>query len=63
MFFPTKLWASLLERTVPSMSVAAMVGLVVVNFVPRLQRSEQEQLVRQVAVLLIPMILMPFLGA
>ena len=45
------------------MSVAALVGLVVVNFIPKLQRSEREQLVRQVAVMLIPMVLMPFLGA
>jgi mono/diheme cytochrome c family protein len=62
-FFNAGFWPSLLYRTVASMSVAALVGLVVVNFIPKLQRSEREQLVRQVAVLLIPMVLMPFLGA
>lgn len=62
-FFNAGFWPSLLYRTVASMSVAALVGLVVVNFIPKLQRSEREQLVRQVAAMLIPMILMPFLGA
>jgi hypothetical protein len=62
-FFNAGFWPSLLYRTVASMSVAALVGLVVVNFIPKLQRSEREQLVRQVAVLLIPMVFMPFLGA
>ncbi len=62
-FFNAGFWPSLLYRTVASMSVAALVGLVVVNFIPKLERSEREKLVRQVAVLLIPMVLMPFLGA
>lgn len=62
-FFNAGFWPSLLYRTVASMSIAALVGLVVVNSIQKLQRSEREQLVRQVSVLLIPMVLMPFLGA
>ena len=62
-FFNAGFWPSLLYRTVASMSVAALVGLVVVNLIPSLQRSQREQLVRQVAAMLIPMLLMPFLGA
>ena len=62
-FFNAGFWPSLLYRTVASMSIAALVGLVVVNCIPNLQRSQREQLVRQVARMLIPMVLMPFLGA
>ncbi len=62
-FFNAGFWPSLLYRTVASMSIAALVGLVVVNSIPGLERTERQQMIRQVVVLLIPMLLMPFLGA
>ncbi len=62
-FFNAGFWPSLLYRTVAAMSIAALVGLVVVNLIPNMTRQEREVLVRQVAVLLVPMVLMPFLGA
>ena len=61
-FFNAGFWPSLLYRTVASMSIAASVGLVVVNLIPGLQRSDREELVKQVATLLIPIALMPALG-
>lgn len=61
-FFNAGFWPSLLYRTVAAMSAASLVGLVVANFIPGLERAQREQLVRQVATLLIPMILMPLLG-
>lgn len=61
-FFNAGFWPSLLYRTVSAMSEASLVGLVVANFVPGLDRTQREQLVRQVATLLIPMMLMPLLG-
>ncbi len=61
-FFNAGFWPSLLYRTVASVAVAALIALVVVNAIPNLERSDREQLVGHVSVLLAPMLLMPFLG-
>lgn len=61
-FFNAGFWPSLWYRTVASMSIAALIGLVVVNLIRDLERPEREKLVRHVSALLTPMILMPLLG-
>lgn len=61
-FFNAGFWPSLGYRTVASLSIATLVGMVVVNTVPGWTRDQRQGLVREMAVLLTPMALMPLLG-
>ena len=60
--FNPSFWPSLLFRTVVSLSLAALVACVVVNMMPRLNRSERKGLINRAAHLMAPMVLMPLLG-
>ena len=62
-FFNPGFWPSLFYRTVAAITIAALVGLVVVNLMPGPTRQEREKLVREMSVLLVPMLAMPLLGA
>lgn len=61
-FFNPSFWPSLLYRTVAALTTAALIAMVVVNFLPKLERREREDLVHIAGRLLLPMVLMPVLG-
>lgn len=62
-FFNPSFYPSLLYRTVAALAIAALVALVVINSIDSLRREEKAVLIHQTAKLLVPMALMPFLGA
>lgn len=61
-FFNPGFLPSLIFRTITSLSIAALVAAVVVNLVPSWTRSDREEIIRHVAMLLLPMMAMPLLG-
>jgi hypothetical protein len=62
-FFNESFWPSLIFRTITSMTIAALAACVVANLVPELTRAERTELIFQSAHFLLPMLLMPVLGA
>jgi len=62
-FFNPSFWPSLLFRTVTSMTIASLIGCIVINALGDLQREERRHLINLAAKLLLPMVLMPFLAA
>jgi cytochrome d ubiquinol oxidase subunit I len=61
-FFNPGFWPSLFFRTLVATTLAALVGCVVVNTMRELDRDARRKLINRAAHLLIPMVLMPFLG-
>jgi hypothetical protein len=61
-FFNPSFWPSLLYRTFAAMSIASLVGCVVINAMRDLDRASRTQLINAAARLLWPIVLMPFLG-
>lgn len=61
-FFNPGFWPSLLYRTVASLTVAALVTMVVVNTFTDFSREQKTELINRAAWLLAPMALMPLLG-
>lgn len=61
-FFNPSFWPSLLFRTVVSLTLAALVACVVINFMTSLDHEARRSLINRAAHLLIPMVLMPLLG-
>lgn len=62
-FFNPSFWPSLFFRTVVCLTLASLVGCVVVNLIPDLDRDAQRSLINRAAHLMLPMLLMPVLGA
>jgi len=62
-FFNPGFWPSLLFRTVVCLTLAGLVGCVVVNTMSGLTREERQRLINRAAHLMTPMLLMPLLGA
>ncbi|HET6343961.1 MAG TPA: cytochrome BD quinol oxidase subunit I, partial [Myxococcota bacterium] len=60
-FFNASFWPSLLYRTIAAVSIAALVGVAVINGMD-LPRAARHRLVTRVAPLLLPMLVMPALG-
>lgn len=61
-FFNPSFWPSLFFRTVVCLTLASLVGCVVVNLIPDLDRAAQRSLINRAAHLMLPMLLMPLLG-
>ncbi len=61
-FFNPSFLPSLLFRTIAAMTIASLVGCVVINAVPELEKEARTQLINLAAWFLAPMILMPALG-
>lgn len=61
-FFNQSFWPSLVYRTLVSLSIAALVALLVVNLQGDLQRDERHRLERRLTSLLAPMVLMVPVG-
>jgi len=61
-FFNPSFWPTLLFRTIVSMTIAALVAILVVGMMPRLTREQRTQLINRAAHFLLPMVLMPILG-
>lgn len=62
-FFNPGFWPSLLFRTIVCMTLAALIGCVVVNVIPALSREQRQELIHKAAHLMMPMLAMPILGA
>lgn len=62
-FFNPSFWPSLLFRTVVCLTLASLAGCVVVNYIPRLTRSQRRSLISRASHFMTPMVLMPVLGA
>jgi mono/diheme cytochrome c family protein len=60
--FNPSFWPSLLFRTVVAMTIAALVGCVVINAMTGLSRDERARLIQRASRFLAPMALMPALG-
>lgn len=61
-FFNPSFWPSLLFRTVVCLTLASLVACIVVNFIPRMELDQRRSLILRASHLMIPMVLMPFLG-
>jgi len=61
-FFNPSFWPSLFFRTVVATTLASLVACVVVNTMTELDRAARRGLINRAAHLLVPMVLMPFLG-
>ena len=61
-FFNPSFWPSLLYRTVASWTIAALVAMVVVNFLPQLEMPQKRELIHWCGRFLLPMVVMPLLG-
>jgi len=61
-FFNPSFWPSLLFRTIVAMTIAALVGCVVVNTMDELDRGEKTALINRIAHFLAPMAAMPVLA-
>ncbi|MBL8819611.1 MAG: cytochrome c [Planctomyces sp.] len=55
-------WPSLLFRTIVCMTLASLIGCIVVNVIPSLDRTQRQELINRAAHLMIPMLAMPVLG-
>ncbi len=62
-FFNPGFWPSLFFRSIVCVTLAALVGCIVVNLIPNLDREGQQELINKAAHLMTPMLAMPFLGA
>ena len=62
-FFNPTFWPSLFFRTIVALTLAGLVACVVVNTMSSLDREQKQKLINYAAYLLLPMVLMPFLGA
>lgn len=62
-FFNPSFWPSLIFRTIVSLTIAALVALIVITTMRGLDREGMRRLQNQAAYLLSPMLLMPLLGA
>lgn len=62
-FFNPSFWPSLLYRTVAAMTIAALVAMAVINTMAELDRAARQRLIQRAAHFLVPMALMPLLGA
>ncbi len=62
-FFNPSFWPSLFFRTVVCLTLASLAGCVVVNIIPDLDRDTRTGLINRAAHLMLPMLLMPLLGA
>ena len=61
-FFNPTFWPSLVGRTVASMSLAAIGATLVAQFVRGYDENDQREVVRNAAVLLVPLVLMPIMA-
>lgn len=61
-FFNAGFWPTVIFRTVTSMTIAALVGCIVVNRMDDLDREAKRSLIQRIAYFLAPLALMPFLG-
>ena len=61
-FFNPSFWPSLFFRTVVSLTLASLVACVVINLMSTIDRDAKTSLINRVAILLIPMVVMPLLG-
>lgn len=62
-FFNPTFWPSLFFRTIVSLTLSSLAACVIVNAMPGLDREGKEWLINRIAYLLLPMLLMPILGA
>jgi cytochrome d ubiquinol oxidase subunit I len=62
-FFNPSFWPSLLFRTTVCLSLASLASCIVVNLMSGLDREAKRSLINCAAHLMVPMLLMPFLGA
>lgn len=62
-FFNPSFWPSLFFRTIVCLTLAGLAACVVVNTMSQLDRDEKRRLINRAAHLMIPMLLMPALGA
>lgn len=62
-FLNPSFWPSLFFRTIVCLTLASLVGCVVVNLIPDLNREARTSLINRSAHLMTPMLLMPILGA
>ncbi|MCA9285381.1 MAG: cytochrome ubiquinol oxidase subunit I [Phycisphaerales bacterium] len=62
-FFNPSFWPSLFYRTVSAMAIAALVACVVINTIPSLGRAARTALIGRASHFMVPMLLMPLLGA
>ena len=62
-FFNPTFWPSVLFRTIVALTLAGLVACVVVNTMKELDQEAKRHLINYAAHLLVPMALMPFLGA
>jgi cytochrome d ubiquinol oxidase subunit I len=61
-FFNPGFWPSLIYRTVTSMTIAALMGCIVINRMTDLDRAARQSLIHRVSHFLAPLAAMPFLG-
>lgn len=61
-FFNPGFWPSLFFRTIVCLTLASLVGCIVVNIIPELDREARTSLINRAAYLMMPMLLMPLLG-
>src|SRR5207253_627843 len=62
-FFNASFWPSLLYRTVAAMAIAALAACLVIDVSGPPEREARRELIGQASRFLVPMVLMPFLGA
>ena len=62
-FFNPSFWPSLFFRTVVSLTIAALVGCLVINMMTDVERALRQRLIQRTMRLLAGMVLMPVLGA
>ena len=62
-FFNPSFWPSLFFRTIVCLTLAGLAGCVVVNTMSELDREAKRLLINRAAHLMVPMVLMPVLGA
>lgn len=62
-FFNPGFWPSLFFRTTVCLTLAGLVACIVVNTMPQPDRDAKRRLINRAAHLMIPMVLMPLLGA
>ena len=62
-FFNASFWPSLAYRTVVALTIATLVACLVVNTMTTLERAHKKTLIGHLSRLLLPMVLLPFIGA
>jgi len=61
-FLNPSFWPSLFFRTIVCLTLAGLVGCVVVNVIPALDRTQRQELINHAAFLMTPMLAIPLLG-